>query len=65
MKICIKIAANEHGGYTAICPSLPGCTTRGETREEAQDRLSEVICGYIASVSDFVPENVNAQLVEA
>lgn len=65
MKLCVRIIPNEHGGYTALCPSLPGCVSRGETREEARKRLDEAIRGYIAAVSDFVPEHVIRDVVEA
>ena len=65
MKLCIHIMQNDEGTYTASCPSLPGCVSRGSTREEARDRLHEAICGYIAAVGNFVPENIDCLLVEA
>ena len=65
MKLTVRILSNETGGYTALCPSLPGCRCRGGTREEAKERLEEAIRGYIAAVSNFVPENVGQDLVEA
>ena len=57
MKIRISIILNESGGYTAICPALPGCKCQGKTREEVWEKINETIFGYIASLSDFVPEN--------
>ncbi|RPI63045.1 MAG: type II toxin-antitoxin system HicB family antitoxin [Planctomycetaceae bacterium] len=56
MKIRIEIKTNETGGYTATCPSLPGCICRGQSRDEVKEKINEAICGYIASVGDFVPE---------
>jgi predicted RNase H-like HicB family nuclease len=64
MKLSIKIAHNERGGYTAWCPTLPGCKTQGQTREEAQERIGEAIRGYIAAMSNFVPENVQHEVIE-
>jgi predicted RNase H-like HicB family nuclease len=64
MKVCVRIRHNEQGGYTAACPSLPGCVTCGTTREEAETRLEEAIRGYIAAVSNFVPERVIREVVE-
>ncbi len=65
MKVCVRIRHNEHGGYTAVCPSLPGCVSFGETREQAEQRLEEAIRGYIAAVSNFVPERLTHEVVEA
>lgn len=64
MKLCVKIYRSEQGGYIAECPSLPGCKTYGQTREEAQQRIDEAIRGYIAAMSDFVPENLEREIVE-
>ncbi len=65
LKLTVRIYDNDQGGFTAICPSLPGCCSHGQTRQEAKDRLGEAIQGYIAAVSNFVPENVHQHLVEA
>ena len=65
MKLRIKIMSNESGGYTATCPSLPGCVCQGKTREEAQTKIDEAICGYIAAIGDFVPEKLSHEVVEA
>jgi len=43
---------------------LPGCTSRGGTAEEARRALDDAIRGYIAAVSNFVPENVVEEVVE-
>jgi len=64
MKLCVRIMRSERGDYLATCPSLPGCTSRGHTREEATHRLDEAIRGYIAAVSNFVPEHVEHHVVE-
>lgn len=64
MKLAVKIGKNEHGGFTAVCTSLPGCYTRGTTVEEARARLDEAIRGYIASLNNFLPENVMKDRVE-
>jgi len=64
MKLSIRIVRNESGRYTALCPCLPGCISYGATHREAKDRLTEAIRGYIASVNNFVPENLSHQVVE-
>jgi predicted RNase H-like HicB family nuclease len=64
MKLTIRILRNEDGGYTAVCPTLPGCVSQGPTREQATDRLDEAIRGYIAAVNNFVPEKVTQEVTE-
>ena len=64
MKLSIKITLNDQGSYTATCPSLPGCMSKGQTKEQAKDKLDEAIRGYIAAVSNFVPENLSNELLE-
>jgi len=61
MKLCIRIVENERGGFTALCPSLPGCRCSGDTREQARQKLDEAIRGYIASVSNFIPERLDRE----
>ena len=65
MKLCIRIVPNEHGGYTGVCPSLPGCQSYGTTRQQAREKLDEAIRGYIAAVSDFVPAHIEREVVES
>ena len=63
MKICIQIKRNERGEFVACCPSLPGCACVASNEEQARARLEEAIRGYLASLSDFVPEQIQ-QVVE-
>ncbi len=64
MKLSVRIVADEKGGYTAICPTLPGCMSRGSTRQEARDKLDEAIRGYFAAVNNFVPEHLPPEVIE-
>ena len=63
MKLCIRISKSEHGDYVATCPSLPGCLTRGRSHDEAWANMGDAIRGYLASVSDFVPEHIADEVV--
>jgi predicted RNase H-like HicB family nuclease len=56
-QLIVRIVANEHGGYTGVCPNLPGCMSRGATADEARRKLEEAITGYFAAVTNFVPED--------
>jgi predicted RNase H-like HicB family nuclease len=63
MKLTIKVVPNERGGYTAVCPCLPGCVSTGQTRQEAKQRLSDAVVGYMAAVGN-APEQQQQELVE-
>ena len=64
MKVCIRIVKNEQGSYTAICASLPGCVTTGQTPEEARDKLDVAIRGYLAALSNCCPDEVRHNVAE-
>jgi len=61
------IYPGEDGFWVAECPSLPGCVSQGETRDEAILNIREAIDGYILALQDDklpVPEeHFNALLV--
>jgi antitoxin HicB len=40
----------EEGGYVAFCPALPGLVTEGDTYEEAHERVTEAMEGYLESL---------------
>jgi predicted RNase H-like HicB family nuclease len=39
------------GGYVAFVPALPGCHTQGETLEETELNVKEVIALYLKSLA--------------
>lgn len=41
---------NEHGGYTATVPALPGLVTEGRTLREAKAMARDAIACYIAGL---------------
>lgn len=46
------IYPGEDGFWVAECPSLPGCISQGETRDQAVANIREAIEGYILSLQD-------------
>lgn len=46
----------KEGGYIVHVPSLPGCSTQGETFEESQKNAKEAIEGYLAVMNDLKEE---------
>ncbi|MFO7679048.1 MAG: type II toxin-antitoxin system HicB family antitoxin [Chloroflexota bacterium] len=63
----VLIYPGEDGFWIAECPSLPGCMSQGETREETVANIREAIAVYIeALVDDDLPvpeEHFEALLV--
>jgi predicted RNase H-like HicB family nuclease len=43
MKLAVILEPSEEGGYTARVPSLPGCISEGDTRDEALRNIQEAI----------------------
>jgi antitoxin HicB len=46
----VVLTAEEDAGYSVSVPGLPGCTSQGETREEALAMIGEAIEVYIESL---------------
>lgn len=48
--------------YSAVCPELPGCTSAGESEEEARRGIEEAIQLYLSPAEIELPPD--AKLVE-
>jgi predicted RNase H-like HicB family nuclease len=64
MKLKIILEPSEEGGYTAIVPSLPGCISEGDTKEEALKNIREAIELYLEPIEDDEVFPQNAEMVE-
>jgi predicted RNase H-like HicB family nuclease len=52
MKLKVVLEPSEEGGFTAYVPSLPGCISEGNSREEALVNIREAIELYLEPVDD-------------
>ena len=52
MKLKVILEPSSEGGFTALAPSLPGCISEGETKEEALANIQEAVQLYIEPVED-------------
>ncbi len=52
MKLKIVFEPSDDGGYTVYVPSLPGCISEGENKEEAEANIKEAIELYLEPVDD-------------
>jgi len=64
MKIKVYLEPSDEGGYTVIVPSLPGCISEGETKEEAIKNIKEAIELYLEPVEDDFLAISNAEEFE-
>ncbi len=62
MKLTIILEPQEEGGFTAYVPSLPGCISEGDTKEEAVKNIKEAIELYLEAdtneLIDFSGEKI-------
>ena len=63
----VIVYPGEDGFWVAECPSLPGCVSQGESREQAITNIREAIEGYILALEDdrlpVPPERFDALVV--
>ncbi len=55
----VLIYPGEDGFWVAECPSLPGCVSQGDNREDAIANIREAIEGYVLALREdgqAVPE---------
>ena len=67
MKFRILIEPDEDGVFVAECPSLPGCVSQGNTRNEAITNIKDAIAGYLASLkkhNEPAPLPITEEVVE-
>ena len=53
----------KEGGFSVWVPSLPGCTSQGETFEEAVKNIKEAISLYLEDEKKIEPDDIRRQFV--
>jgi predicted RNase H-like HicB family nuclease len=67
MKMRVLIEQDEDGEFVATCPTLPGCISQGNTRQEALANIRDAIAGHIQSLrkhDEPVPPAISEEVVE-
>ena len=65
MNFVTTISRDEDGKWISECPSIPGCVSQGETREEALENIREAIAGCIEVRAELgMPLTVETHSVE-
>ena len=65
MRLKVVLEPSEEGGYTVIVPSLPGCISEGDSKEEALTNIKEAIALYLEPVEDdqvFSPKSESLEI---
>ena len=64
MKLQVVLEPSEDRGFTASVPSLPGCISEGDTREDALLNIREAIELYLEPLDDDLSGKDGAELAE-
>ena len=64
MQLRVVLEPSDDGGYTIYVPSLPGCISEGDTRDEALANIAEAIQLYLEPVEDDVSNAPGAEITE-
>ena len=64
MKLTVVFEQSDEGGYTVYVPSLPGCISEGENREEALNNIREAIELYLEPVADDFTPSPDTEIME-
>lgn len=64
MKLKVVLEPSDDGGFTAYVPTLPGCISEGDTRDEALSNIREAIELYLEPVEDDLAGKEDAEIAE-
>ncbi len=64
MRIKVYLEPSEEGGYTVTVPSLPGCISEGDTKEEALENIKEAVALYLEPVEDDILPLSGSEVLE-
>ncbi|MDM8559705.1 type II toxin-antitoxin system HicB family antitoxin [Candidatus Parabeggiatoa sp. HSG14] len=64
MKLKVVFEPSEEGGYTVYVPSLPGCISEGNSKEEALINIKEAIELYLEPLENDLMTTPNSQIME-
>ena len=63
MKLTVVLEEQEEGGYTAYVPSLKGCISEGDSKEEAIMNIKEAIELYLEADTNELIEFTGEKIV--
>jgi len=64
MRLKVVLEPSDEGGFTIYVPSLPGCISEGDTKEEALANIKEAIELYLEPVEDDLALSPGIEITE-
>jgi len=64
MKLTVVFEQSDEGGYTVYVPSLPGCISEGDNKEEALNNIKKAIGLYLEPVADDFTPSSDTEILE-
>lgn len=64
MNLKVVLEISDESGYTVYIPSLPGCISEGNTKEEALANIKEAIELYLEPVEDDLAILPDTEIME-
>ncbi|MGH8614072.1 MAG: type II toxin-antitoxin system HicB family antitoxin [Gammaproteobacteria bacterium] len=64
MKLKVVLEPSEEGGFTVHVPSLPGCISEGDSKEDALKNIKEAIELYLEPVEDDLTLTPGTEVLE-
>jgi len=64
MKFNIVLEKSEDGGFTITVPSLPGCISEGDSKEDALKNIQEAIELYLEPVENDRVFSMGTEVLE-
>jgi predicted RNase H-like HicB family nuclease len=65
MEITVVLEPQKEGGYTVYVPSLPGCISECDTKDEALKNIKEAIELYLEADTNELVEYTGEKVVVA
>ena len=64
IKLKVVFQPSDENGYTVYVPSLPGCISEGDTKEEALANIKEAIELYLEPVADDIAMTQDSEILD-
>ena len=64
MNLKVVLEPSDEGGYTVYVPSLPGCVSEGDSKEDALKNIKEAVELYLEPVDDDLAISEKSEITE-
>ena len=67
MKFTVILEPEAEGGYSVVCPAIPGCVSQGDSLDEALASIREAIllCLEVRQEDGLLPPNETPEIIAA